>query len=241
MIDNIDLDLLRFMTVKDNYDMYHRVITKGMCTRESWTLLGDMGTYYKQYPEQQEIDETFKLWFRVTGHPAWKDEQHAIYNTVIGNVLSRQIPASSGPFRDQLDRLRFFLASAGEEDNRISVLSSRTPEEFGEKRGRQSRLGSHLGKGDYGAIEVVVAIVDPPKTPAKVKAVKIQRDRERYRSALRSATFLNQFKGKQAKSKLRVGDDIKSAHPGAVKASKVVALSVKKLLVAYEELNIANR
>ena len=107
MIDNIDLDLLRFMTVKDNYDMYHRVITKGMCTRESWTLLGDMGTYYKQYPEQQEIDETFKLWFRVTGHPAWKDEQHALYNTVIGNVLTRQIPHSNGPFGDQLDRLRF--------------------------------------------------------------------------------------------------------------------------------------
>ena len=106
---------------------------------------------------------------------------------------------------------------------------------------RVGTVASHLGKGDYGAIEVVVAIVDPPKTPAKVKAVKIQRDRERYRSALRSATFLNQFKGKQAKSKLRVGDDIKSAHPGAVKASKVVALSVKKLLVAYEELNIANR
>lgn len=106
---------------------------------------------------------------------------------------------------------------------------------------RVGTVTSHLGKGDYGAIEVLVAIVDPPDAPAKIKAVKIQRDRERYRSALRSATFLNQFKGKQAKSKLRVGEDIKSAHPSAVKGSKVVALSVKKLLVAYEELNIANR
>ena len=39
----------------------------------------------------------------------------------------------------------------------------------------------------------------------------------------------------------RVGEDIEPAHPQAVKGSKVVALSVKKLLVAYEELNIANR
>ena len=106
---------------------------------------------------------------------------------------------------------------------------------------RVGTVASHLGKGEYGAIEMVVAIVDPPKTPAKVKAVKIQRDRERYRSALRSATFLNQFKGKQANSKLRVGEDIKPAHAQAVRASRVVALSVKKLLVAYEELNIANR
>ena len=106
---------------------------------------------------------------------------------------------------------------------------------------RVGTVTSHLGKGDYGAIEVVIAIVDPPNAPAKIKAVKIQRDRERYRSALRSATFLDQFKGKQANSKLRVGEDIKSAHPGAVNGSKVVALSAKKLLVAYEELNIADK
>ncbi len=106
---------------------------------------------------------------------------------------------------------------------------------------RVGTVASHLGKGDYGAIEVVVAIVDPPNAPAKIRAVKIQRDRERYRSALRSATFLNQFKGKQANSKLRVGEDITAAHSGAVRGSKVVALSVKKLLVAYEELNIANK
>ena len=106
---------------------------------------------------------------------------------------------------------------------------------------RVGTVTSHLGKGDYGAIEVLMAIVDPPDAPAKIKAVKIQRDRERYRSALRSATFLNQFKGKQARSKLRVGEDIKPAHPQAVRASQVVALSVQKLLVAYEELNIANK
>lgn len=106
---------------------------------------------------------------------------------------------------------------------------------------RVGTVASHLGKGDYGAIEVVVAIVDPADGPAKIKAVKIQRDREKYRGALRSAEFLNQFKGKQAKSKLQVGVDINPAHPSAVRSSKVVALSAKKMLVAYEELGIANR
>ena len=106
---------------------------------------------------------------------------------------------------------------------------------------RVGTVASHLGKGDYGAIEVVVGIVDPPNGPAKIKAVKIQRDRERYRSALRSATFLNQFKGKQATSTLRVGDDIKPAHPQAIGASRVVALSAKKLLVAYEQLDVAGK
>ncbi len=106
---------------------------------------------------------------------------------------------------------------------------------------RVGTVASHLGKGGYGAVEVVIAIVDVPGAPAKIKAVKIQRDRERYRKALRSSTFLNQFKGKTAASKLKVGSDIKVAHPKAKRASEVVALSVKKLLVAYKVLGIAGK
>ncbi|HCU35755.1 MAG TPA: hypothetical protein DGT21_09940 [Armatimonadetes bacterium] len=105
---------------------------------------------------------------------------------------------------------------------------------------RVGTMAAHLGKGDYGAIEVLVAIVEPPGGPAKIKAVKIQRDRERHREALRSSTFLGQFQGKQAASALRVGVDIQPAHPSAVRASKVVALSAKKMLVAYEKLGVAN-
>ena len=105
---------------------------------------------------------------------------------------------------------------------------------------RVGTMASHLGKGDYGAIEVLIAIVDPPNGPAKIKSVKIQRDRERYREALRSPAFLGQFQGKQSGSALTVGVDIQPAHPGAVNGSKVVALSAKKMLVAYEKLGVAN-
>lgn len=105
---------------------------------------------------------------------------------------------------------------------------------------RVGTMASHLGKGDYGAIEVLIAIVDPPNGPAKIKSVKIQRDRERYREALRSPAFLGQFQGKQSGSPLTVGVDIQPAHPGAVNGSKVVALSAKKMLVAYEKLGVAN-
>ena len=105
---------------------------------------------------------------------------------------------------------------------------------------RVGTVASHLGKGDYGAIEVLIAIVDPPDGPPKIKAITIQRDREKYRSALRSNAFLGQFAGKQAASALTVGVDITAAHPSAVKASRVVALSAKKMLVAYEKLGVAS-
>ncbi|MHB8997224.1 MAG: hypothetical protein ACYC63_18410 [Armatimonadota bacterium] len=106
---------------------------------------------------------------------------------------------------------------------------------------RVGTVASHLGKGDYGAIEVIMAIDDPANGPAKLKGIKIQRDREKHREALRSDTFLKQFNGKTAASPLKVGQDIKAAHPSAIKGSQIVALSVKKQLVAYEQLGIAGK
>lgn len=106
-MDNLDLDLLRFMQVRENYDKYHKVITKGMMTKESFTLLGDYGAFFKEYPAEPYINNDFKLWFRVTAHPAWKDDDHKFYSTISDNVSGRSQPDISGPFGDQLERLRF--------------------------------------------------------------------------------------------------------------------------------------
>ena len=103
---------------------------------------------------------------------------------------------------------------------------------------RVGTVASHLGKGDYGAVEVLMTVVESGGK-VKIKGVKIQRDRERQREALRSSKFLDQFKGKTAKSTLTVGKDIKAAHPSAQRASKIVALSVKKMLTAYEVLGVS--
>ncbi len=91
---------------------------------------------------------------------------------------------------------------------------------------------THLGKGQFGAIEVVVAI----ENYGKVKGVRIQRDREKARAALRGAAFLGQFAGKTSKDPLTVGKDIRTAAEGAEQSSQIIAFSVKKLLVLLEEL-----
>ena len=96
---------------------------------------------------------------------------------------------------------------------------------------RVGTIMTHLGKGEYGAIEIVVAI----DRNGKVKGVGIQRDREKKRAELRSDKFLGQFRGKSASDPVEVGKDIKPV-PGAEKASDTVAFSVKKLLVLYDEL-----
>jgi Na+-translocating ferredoxin:NAD+ oxidoreductase RnfG subunit len=90
---------------------------------------------------------------------------------------------------------------------------------------------THLGKGQYGAIEIVVAL----DNNGRIKGVAIQRDREKKRAELRSERFLGQFNGKTVRDPLTVGKDIKPV-PGAEKSSETVAVSVKKLLVIYDEL-----
>jgi replicative DNA helicase len=105
-VDNIDLDILKHMSDRDNYYTYKDIVHKGLCTKESWTLIGDFGRYYKEYPSVTEIDDDFKLWFRVSGHPGWKEEEHKIYGTIINNVLERE-PPDRDVFTDQLDSLRF--------------------------------------------------------------------------------------------------------------------------------------
>ena len=105
-MDNIDLKILKFMSVRDNHTIYKKTITKNLCTKESWLLVGDMGRFFKEFPDENTIDENFKLWFRVTAHPGWKDEEHTIYGYIIDNALD--LPSNNDAvFLTQLKRTKF--------------------------------------------------------------------------------------------------------------------------------------
>jgi replicative DNA helicase len=106
MVDNIDLDVLKVLSRRETYDIYSDVIHKGLCTKESWTLVQDFGRYFKQYPEVEEIDSEFTMWFRITGHPGWKPEAHKAYESIVSNVIALPVPNGT-VFRDQLESLRF--------------------------------------------------------------------------------------------------------------------------------------
>jgi len=93
---------------------------------------------------------------------------------------------------------------------------------------------THAGKGQFGVIEVVVAVEVIDDT-ARVKAVKIQRDREKAKAALRSEEFLGQFNGMTSNDRFEIGDDIKTATEGAETASQAVAGAVRKLMSVYDE------
>ena len=100
---------------------------------------------------------------------------------------------------------------------------------------RVGTVMTHAGKGQFGAIEVVVAVVEGDSGPV-IKEVRIQRDREKAKAALRGKEFLGQFTGMGLADAFKVGDDLKAAQKGAEKASQAVATAARKLLIVYDEL-----
>jgi H+/Na+-translocating ferredoxin:NAD+ oxidoreductase subunit G len=93
---------------------------------------------------------------------------------------------------------------------------------------------THLGKGRYGAIEVVIAL-DPA---GAVKGVRLQviREPNDIKRQLTGDSFLAQFNGKRAGDLIQVGRDIRPV-PGADQSSETIAFSVKKMLVVHAELD----
>lgn len=99
-----------------------------------------------------------------------------------------------------------------------------------------SRAGTVLalaGKGEYGAIEVVIGV----DGSGRIAGTYIQRSRERTTKALQSPDFLAQFAGK---TKGDAFDRIKPAAPEAVPASQTVAFVIRKMLVFHDVLTKQN-
>jgi hypothetical protein len=92
---------------------------------------------------------------------------------------------------------------------------------------------THLGKGRYGAIEVVIAL----DAAGQVKGVKLQvvREPNGIKRQLTGDGFLGQFAGKRAGDPIQVGRDIRPV-PGADQSSATVAFSVHKMLIVHQAL-----
>ena len=104
-MDNIDRDILKYMSKRDNYYELKDVVSRGLCVKESWQLLADYGEYFKQHPTVGEIDGDFKLWQRVQRHPEWKPEQATQNGVLVDAILGASEPQRSS-FMDSLYHLR---------------------------------------------------------------------------------------------------------------------------------------
>jgi hypothetical protein len=92
---------------------------------------------------------------------------------------------------------------------------------------------THLGKGRYGAIEVVIAL----DASGVVRGVRLQvvREPNGIKRQLTGDGFLGQFEGKRAGDAIEIGRDIRPV-PGAEQSSETVAFSVRKMLLVHQAL-----
>ncbi len=102
------------------------------------------------------------------------------------------------------------------------------------KDGKVVSLGTAMalaGNGEYGSIEVVLGV----DTMGRIKAVYIQRSREKGSKSLESDAFLGQFIGKSIADPLQFGHDLKSLERFE-KSAEAVRFTIKKMLLFHHEL-----
>lgn len=105
----------------------------------------------------------------------------------------------------------------------------------GVTNGKPGTIGTIIalaGKGEYGAIEVVIGV----DREGKIQGAYIQRSRERATPALESPKFLKQFVGKTKDSGFEIGKDIDPISSNAEQSSRVVAFVVRKMVIFYDVL-----
>lgn len=98
-------------------------------------------------------------------------------------------------------------------------------------RGKE-RLGTVLVrrvKGEYGAIELVLAV--GPDGKARGLRLQRQREPEAIAAVLTEPAWLEAFRGKSADSPLRVGGDLPRVTPEAERSAAAVAEGVRSLLI----------
>lgn len=104
-MDNIDRDILKYCSKRDNYFELKDVITKSLCIKESWMMLTDFGQYFKEHPSEQEITADFKMWQRIKRHPDWKAEKASQMGALVDSILLSPDPDRSS-FMDSIYHLR---------------------------------------------------------------------------------------------------------------------------------------
>jgi hypothetical protein len=77
----MELDILNMFVDKDMYDRYSRFINKSSVSKETWTILEDMGVWY-QAGGEAIYWEPFRTWFFLVRHTLMKEDQCIIFRKI---------------------------------------------------------------------------------------------------------------------------------------------------------------
>lgn len=139
-MDNIDLDILKYMSKRDRYYELKDQITRSLCVKESFQLLGDFGAYFEEHPDEEEITKDFMLWQRIKRHPNWKPEEARIKTSIVRNVLEADDPEreafldtiyhlkATNLYRNLASDLERGSISTEDAETKVRLFSKKAPE-----------------------------------------------------------------------------------------------------------------
>lgn len=111
----LELDILRTLASKENFDRFRQYITKGAVSKEVWQILEDMREFLDS-KDHVEWDD-FRLWFFVSKHSTLSKERGKIYEAIFDKLELNPDPSEESAeiinhliTRDYADRI---LAEAG--------------------------------------------------------------------------------------------------------------------------------
>ncbi len=58
-MDQIDIDILKYLSKRENYNALKDTITKSLCVKEAWRMLADYGAFFDAHPSENEITSDF--------------------------------------------------------------------------------------------------------------------------------------------------------------------------------------
>ena len=172
----------------------------------------------------------FVVWVGLAGHAqadvcVWRDPER---------VMQRLFPSATD-YKTVTTKMTPAIIAAVEQQLG-SPLDDSEKKEFDtyDINSSGKALGTALalaGKGEYGAIEVVIGI----DNSGRIVGAYIQRSRERATAAIQSPDFLKQFTGKSKSGRFDL-NSIKAASPESESASKTVAFVIRKMLILDDVL-----
>ncbi len=89
----MELDILKLLSIKDNYYHYIKYIKEHTLTKESYIILKDMDKYYIDTSVDTIDWADFSPWFCVTQHSSWEAETLDKYKSIFKNLETIPMPA----------------------------------------------------------------------------------------------------------------------------------------------------
>jgi len=83
----MELDIIQYLSNKDNYNNYYKYIKEHTLTKEGNTILSDIGQWYMDDSTREDVDwPSFTTWFKCIKHPQYKQEQLELYQKIFDRL-----------------------------------------------------------------------------------------------------------------------------------------------------------